>query len=81
VCLFLTTPGYLQVVCFTLLRGIQGLVLALPIEAVPLKVCNNFGSSISGLDEVKGLRMVYTTKVADLAEPMALYFAVLVRST
>jgi hypothetical protein len=56
-------------------------VLALPIEAVPLKVCNNFGSSISGLDEVKRLRMVYTTKVADLAELMALYFAVLVRST
>jgi hypothetical protein len=81
VCLYLTISGCLQVVCFTLLRGIQGLVLALPIEAVPLKVCNNFGSSISGLDEVKGLRMVYTTKVADLAEPMALYFAVLVRST
>jgi hypothetical protein len=56
-------------------------VLALPIEAVPLKVCNNFGSSISGLDEVKGLRMMYTPKVADLAEPMALYFPVLVRST
>jgi hypothetical protein len=38
-------------------------VLALSIEAVPLKVCNNFGSSISGLDEVKGLWMVYTPKV------------------
>jgi hypothetical protein len=55
-------------------------VLALSIEAVPLKVCNNFGSSISSLNEVKGLWMVYTPKVADLAEPIALYFPVLVRS-
>jgi hypothetical protein len=71
VCLYLATLGYLQVVYFTLLRGIQGLVLALSIEAVPLKVCNNFGSSISGLNEVKGLRMVYIPKVADLTEPIA----------
>jgi hypothetical protein len=56
-------------------------VLALSIEAIPLKVCNNFGSSISGLDEVKGLRMVYTPKVADLTELMALYFPVLIRIT
>jgi hypothetical protein len=57
------------------------LVLALPIEVVPLKVCNSFGSSVSGLNEVKGLRMVYTPEVAELAEPMALYFSVPVRST
>jgi hypothetical protein len=47
-------------------------VLALSIEAVPLKVCNNFGSSISGLNKVKGLRIVYNAKVADLIEPIAL---------
>jgi hypothetical protein len=55
------------------------LVLALPVEAMLLKVCNYLGSSISGLDEIVGLRMVYTPKVADLAEPMALYLSVLVR--
>jgi hypothetical protein len=56
-------------------------VLALPIKAVPFNMCNNFSSSISGLDEVKGLWIVYTPKVADLAELIALYFAVLIRST
>jgi hypothetical protein len=65
--------------CFALLRGIQRLVLALSVEAMLLKVCNYLSSSISGLDEIVGLRMVYSPKVADLAEPMALYLSVLVR--
>jgi hypothetical protein len=65
--------------CFTLLRGIQRLVLTLPIEAVLLKVHDHLGSSISGLDEIEGLRMMDTPKVADLAEPMALYLSVLIR--
>ena len=54
-------------------------MLALPIEAVLLKVRDHLGSSISGLNEIVGLRMVNTPKVADLAEPMALYLSVLIR--
>ena len=65
--------------CFTLLRGIQRLVLALPVKAMLLKVCNYLSSSISSLNKIVGLRIVYTPKVADLIEPIALYLSVLVR--
>jgi hypothetical protein len=56
-------------------------VLAFPIESVPLEMRDHLGSSLSGLNKVEGLRMVNTAEVADLAEPMALYFTVFFRSS
>jgi hypothetical protein len=56
-------------------------VLALPIESVPLEMRNYLSSSLSGLNKVEGLRIVNTAEVADLIELIALYFTVLIRSS